>query len=209
MSLRGSKKHLTLNKEMKRFDRSCSHLGTRIAALASVEYPREDEQFLAEAIAFRLYRNQERLVRTFFLNCCVKTQTPSRNKIVSKLRCKDWDTAEDILKAGNRFLDWGNPATTRSLASLIFKDGFPISDIILTKQNILVDLQRIRNFVAHDSKEAQAGFSKVAKNYLKAGDLEPLSAGELLLYRKRPVEKMTLQILFEQIAGLSAMVAAT
>jgi hypothetical protein len=184
-------------------------LGARIAELARVENPLEDEQFLAEAIAFRLYRNQERLVKAYFLNCCVKTRTPSKSKIVSKLRCKDWGTAEEILKSGNRFLDWGNPTSIRNLANLIFKNGFPVSDIVLTKQSSLIDLQRIRNFVAHDSKEAQSSFSKAARNYLKAGDPEPNSAGELLLYRKRPSAKMTLQILFEQICDLSAMVVAT
>tara|TARA_R100001369_G_scaffold62499_1_gene89464 strand:- start:2087 stop:2362 length:276 start_codon:yes stop_codon:yes gene_type:complete len=91
----------------------------------------------------------------------------------------------------------------------MFKDGFPISDIVLTKQNVLVDLQRIRNFVAHDSAEAQSSFSKASRNYLKTGDPEPVSAGELLLYRKRPAAKMTLQILFEHIAELSRMVSAS
>jgi hypothetical protein len=209
MSLRGLKKHLTLNREIKKFDKSCAHLGARIITLSSVQNPLEDEQFLAEAIAFRLYRNQERLIRTFFLDCCVKTQTPSKNSIKSKLRCKDWDTAEEILKAGNRFLDWGNPTTTRNLANVIFKDGFPISDIMLSKHSALVDLQRIRNFVAHDSREAQVSFSKTARNHLRTGDQEPISAGELLLYRKRPSENMTLQILFNQIGVLSQMVVAS
>ena len=181
----------------------------RIAALASVPDPLEDEQFLAEAIAFRLFRNQERLVRTFFLDCCVKTRTPSKNKIVSKLRCKNWETAEEILKAGNRFLDWGNSATTRALANLIFKDGFPVSDILLTKQSVLVDLQRIRNFVAHDSREAQVNFLKASTNYLRTGDPEPTTAGELLLYRRRQSDKMTLQIIFDHIVELSRMVTAS
>lgn len=197
---------MTINKEIKNFDKSCAHLLARVESVSRTVTPDEDDEFIAEAIAFRLFRVQERLIKNFFLDCCVKTRSPAKKPIKSKLRCKDWETAEDILKAGNRFLDWGNPQNTRNLANLIFRDGYPISDVIRTKESTLIDLQRIRNFIAHDSKEAQSGFIKTSKNYINIGDAEPTSAGQLLLYRRRASEKSTLSKIHEKISELSEII---
>ncbi|UWQ59540.1 hypothetical protein K3722_05275 [Leisingera caerulea] len=199
---------MTLNREIKAFDKSCVHLEGRIDHISQIEPSGEDEEFMAEAIAFRLFRIQERLIRAFFLECCVKTQSLSKKRIHSKLRCKDWETAEEILKSGNRFLDWGNPTSTRNMASLIFKNGYPVNDLLLVKQSTITDLQKIRNFIAHDSNEAHSGFIKTSKNYLRTGDPTPLSAGALLLYRKRPVDKITLKVIFEKVSDISSMIKA-
>lgn len=197
---------MTINQELKRFEKSCQLLEGRINGIAVIVDPSEDDEFIAEAIAFRLFRIQERLMRSFFLNCCVKTRSPSNKRIYSKLRCGDWETAEEIIKAGNNFLDWGNPTRTRNLANLIFLDGFPINDVLLTKSSIITDLQRIRNFIAHDSREAAVSFTKVARSYLKTGDPVPASAGALLLYRKRESETITLRRIFDQMTELSEVV---
>ncbi len=199
---------MTLNKELKNFDASCAHLLERIDSVSKSENPSVDDEFIAEAIAFRMFRNQERLIRNFFLDCCVKTRSPAKKPIKSKLRCKDWETAEEILKAGNKFLDWGNANSTRNLANLVFLNGYPINDLITIKQSFLIDLARIRNFVAHDSKEAHAGFSKSARNYLKTGEHVPSTAGKLLLHRRRPTEHIAIRRLFDEIAQLSGIVRA-
>lgn len=194
-----------LRTELKEFDKSCDHLNGLVESLEELSSPTEDDLFVAEAVAFKLFRIQERLVREYFLSCCVETRSISNKPIRSKLRCKDGHTAEEILKAGNRFLDWGNPALVRNLANQILDNGYPVADVLITKQSVIYDLQRIRNYIAHDSKEAANGFQKVIGNYVRKGDPDPESAGELLLYRRRPTEEITLGILISRIKEISQL----
>lgn len=197
---------MTLSKEIRYFEKSCTHLEARIDSLSRVNDVGVDEEFLAEAVAFRLFRLQERLVRVFFLNSCVMTRSPSNNSIKSKLRCKDWATAEEILKAGNRFLDWGHPTNTKNIANLIFQNGYPVSDLIASHESSLIDLQRIRNYIAHDSREAKTAFIRTTKNYVRVGDDAPETAGRLLLYRKKASQPITLRIIFDKLKGMSIAV---
>ena len=191
--------------ETRLFDECNVFLGRMIRALVKVDArtATEGDIFVAEAVAFRIYRGYERFVRTLFLHSCVATQTPSGARIASKLRCRDWDTAEEILKAGNRFLDWGKPQATKRLARLVFENGFPISDVISPVHSVLMDLQRIRNFIAHDSSEAHRSFSKVGQNYLPTGSPLPKSAGKLLLSRKSNRGAQAIRQIFGKVAGLS------
>ena len=193
--------------EIQLYDKANEFLKEKILNLASIDVPdaTENEIFLAEAVAFRIYRSYERFIRAAFLHSCATAETLSGKSIVSKLRCESWSAAEDILKAGNRFLDCGKPETTKKLADLIFENGFPISDVIAPVHSTLVDLQRVRNFIAHDSREAEDGFSKVVANYIARGSTQPESAGELLLSRRRKRESQAINKIFERVSVLSTI----
>ncbi|MGI4818419.1 MAG: hypothetical protein ACRYFE_07855 [Janthinobacterium lividum] len=103
---------MDLEAELEKFDAD-NHLIKRMVSEAKIEpsYIDSRSMFLAEALVFKTYRTIERLIRAFFLNSCASEKTMSGNDIQSKLRCTDWSTAEDILKSGNKFLDWGTLKT--------------------------------------------------------------------------------------------------
>lgn len=167
-------------------------------------------KFLAEAIIFRLYRAQERLIRAIFLETCVTHKSYLGREVKSRLSCPDWSTAEEIMKASAvKFLDWGNPQLTTQRAAVIFETGFPITDTIAPLHSSLVDLQRIRNFIAHDSDEARNSFWKAADNYLNSGVRDISSAGQLLLARRNSRSKPVISILIEKIAALDRAYMST
>ena len=194
-----------IREEQRLFDESNLFLEARIKALAKVDAPNatREDIFVAEAVAFRVYRGYERFARALFLHSCATTRTPNGQRIISKLKCADWSTTERILKAGNRFLNWGKPEATKKLAELVFQNGFPISDVISPVHSTLVDLQRIRNFIAHDSSEARSGFDKAGQKYLRTGSPLPDSAGLLLLSRKYPRRAQAIRQIFRKVSALS------
>ena len=196
---------MIINDEINNFDDQCNLLLGFIEDLAKVNKDDITQQhlFLAEAVTFRIFRVYERFVRACFLESCVNTKTLSGKEITSKLICPDWGTAEDILKSGNKFLDWGNVDTVRKISNLIHKDGFPILDLINPFNSTLKDLQRFRNFVAHDSDEAAQGFRMSRTQYLKVGDLPPETVGELALYRRNTRADITIKLIHDKIKNMS------
>lgn len=198
---------MTIEQEIDNFEKNAALLLEFIQSLAIVDKADYDLQhyFLAEAVTFRLFRIYEKLVRVSFLNYCVINTTFNGNTVNAKLGCPDWDTAENILKSGNKFLDWGNVASVQKLADLVFEHGFPIKDLLMPNYSTLVDLQRFRNFVAHDSKEAADGFKKARANYVRKGDTNPETVGQLSLYRKKSLADITIMTLHQRVSELSGI----
>jgi len=201
---------LSVEKEMVSFNEQAQLLREIVVELSAFERSKigQRELFLAEAVIFRLYRIYERLSRSAFLHFCVTDRTMLGAPVKSKLKCPNWDIAEDILKSGNRFLDWGNVISTQKMSGLIFEEGFPIKDMLSPIHSNLVDLQRFRNFVAHESTEAEAGFKKSRPQYIKIGDILPETVGRLALYRKSARSDNSLTILHQKVASLSGILAA-
>ncbi|SNS62286.1 hypothetical protein [Antarctobacter heliothermus] len=201
---------MTIEEEIDHFDTNCHLLLTFVNELATVAGTEKTEQhtFLAEAVTFRLYRVYERLVRSAFLHYCVTNETLQGAQVVSKLTCPDWETAEDILKSGNKFLDWGNVVSVKKISNLVFREGFPIGEMLAPFHSDLINLQRLRNFVAHDSKEAEEGFKRARTQYVRIGDAEPRTVGELALYRRDSRSDVTLKKIHTKVSGLSSMLTS-
>lgn len=197
---------MTITTEIFHFDGSMVFLDSIYSTLLHCEAQSATNQelFLAEAIAFRIFRNFERITRAVFLESCITLVAPSGGRISSKLTCGDWKTAEEILKAGNRFLDWGNIENTRNLASLVFENGFPISDMFAPINSTLTSLQAIRNFIAHDSEEAERKFRRVVPNYLQPS-ANPETAAKLLLGRRSIRGPQTLRIIMDHVKTLTTI----
>lgn len=196
---------MTIDDELLFFEGQLDLLLKFIQSLAKIDAPdiKQEDLFLAEAVTFRLFRSYERFVRACFLDFCVKDKTKNGKDVTSKLKCSDWETAENILKSGNKFLDWGNVDTVRSIANLVYKDGFPINDLISPINSTLKDLQRFRNFIAHDSNDAAKGFKTSRTQYVKVGHTPPETVGELALYRRKIRADITLKILHDKVQNLA------
>jgi hypothetical protein len=196
---------LTIEEEIERFDSEIAMMRKFIADLANVEVREAglESQFLAEAVIFRLYRVFERLARASVLNSCVVKETLSGSIIKSRLKCDNWNSAEEILKSGNRFLDWGNVETVRKIANLVLENGFPVVDVVSPFASKLTDLQRFRNYVAHDSREAATAFNKSITQYVRAGDIAPKTVGELCIYKRNARADITLKLIHDNVSNLS------
>ncbi|HTR15698.1 MAG TPA: hypothetical protein VMI52_01525, partial [Acetobacteraceae bacterium] len=113
-----------------------------------------------------------------------------------------------ILKSGNRFLDWGNVDSVKQLANLVFHQGFPIVDMLSPVLSTLKDLQRFRNFVAHDSREAADGYRSSRGQYVRVGDASPETVGELALYRRNSKSSITIKIIHGKVSQLGFILKA-
>lgn len=201
---------MTIDEEIEKFDTQSALLLRFIDELANVDQASlvQEHFFLAEAITFRLYRIYESLTRASFLNYCVASATITGSPVSAKLKCIDWETAEAILKSGNKFLDWGNVEAVREMANLVFENGFPVVDLVSPVASTLKDLQRFRNFVAHDSSEAAEGFKKSRTQYIRTGDEPPETVGALSLYRRNARSDITIKIIHSRVSGLSTILRA-
>jgi len=197
---------LDLSEEIETFDDTCRHLKLRVRAVSGLDSSSVDAQFIAEAICFKLFRVQERLTRSFFLHCCTAPETLAGKKIKAKLVCPDFDVAEAILKGQGRFIEWGKVEEIKKLSNLIFEKGYPVSDFLVPNSQIMSDLHKIRNYIAHDSKEARSKFVGVAKSYIRVEDEVPEQAGVLLLYRKRPSDSNFLTKIFGKVRQFSRQI---
>ena len=193
--------------EIFRFDSDVAFLVGEFKKLDGVEIgvAKQEHILAAEALGFRLFRSTERLIRAIFLESCVFERTPAGKKIESKIKCADHILAENILKFGKNFMDWGRVDNIRELSNLVFDNGFPMIDVISPLNSTLVDLHRIRNFIAHDSSEAKSGFEKVIANYLVPSVTDPVTAGELLLSRRAPNKPKVASMIATKVSGLTSI----
>lgn len=96
----------------------------------------------------------------------------------------------------------------QKMADLVFEEGFPVRDLLSPIHGVLVDLQRFRNFVAHDSSEAVLGFKKSRTQYVRVGHALPETVGELSLYRKNSRADITIKILHQKVSSMSGILQA-
>jgi hypothetical protein len=79
------------------------------------------------------------------------------------------------------FLDWSSPDCVINRAETYLEDGYPVKDVLSANIEILRDLKRIRNHIAHMSKESHTGYLKTVKKHFGTIPLKVPEAGEFLL----------------------------
>lgn len=137
----------------------------------------------AEAIFLRAFTNFESDVEKMFLHYVTGGASLSGVQAESFLSITDSNHARQITKAGYKFLGWAKPADIRTTARTYIRGGWPLVDMMATKEQILADCERVRNRIAHNSLEARQQFGIVQRNYLQTERLFELSAGQFLRMR--------------------------
>jgi hypothetical protein len=170
--------------ELNRLERFDGENQARFSSSTSA-LSRHQLHFLAEAIFFRSFRAYEGFIRDIFLLYCLEKRPRSGRKVTSYLTPKDFVHAEGMLQSSLRFLDWTNPDTVIERAGLYLKNGFPIKLPYTTHREPLMDFKRIRNHIAHDSKESYSGYQIVLRHHFGTIPLTIPSPGEFLLISDR------------------------
>lgn len=157
-----------------------------------------------EAIFFAAFRAYESFLRDIFLLYCLETRPHSRAKVRSYLRPKNFAHAETLIQASTRFLDWTSPEIIIRRAELYLEDGFPIKLPYTTHRETLSDFKRIRNHIAHNSKESLAEYQKVLEKHYRTIPLAIPSPGEFLLVsEKKDPTKYKLLTFFSLLRKIS------
>ncbi len=140
---------------------------------------------LTEYTFFIAFRTYEGFIRDLFLLYCLEKQHSSRKKVISYLRPIDFIHTETLIQSSMPFLDWTSPDKVIDRAETYLKDGFPIKLPYQTNLQPLKEFKRIRNHIAHNSKESLEEFKKVVKSHYGTMPLVIPSPGEFLLVPDR------------------------
>lgn len=160
--------------------------------------------FLTESIFFRTFRAYESFIRDIFLLYCLEKKPRSGIKVVSYLNPQNFSHAKELIKSSMRFLDWNNPDIVIERSEVYLKDGFPIKIPYTTNREILLDLHRIRNHIAHTSQESLNSYKIVLRKYYGAVPLVIPDPGEFLLNSdKIHPSKYILQVYFDTLKLIS------
>jgi hypothetical protein len=140
---------------------------------------------LTEAIFFAGFRAYEQFMRNVFVLYCCGVQPSRRRLIRPYLKPKTLKHAEELLQSSMPFLDWSSPDSLIDRAETYLEGGYPVKDVITANLESLRDLKRIRNHIAHMSKESQAEYLKTVKRHYGIVPLKVPRPGEFLLLTRR------------------------
>lgn len=159
--------------------------------------------FLTEAIFFRAYRSYEKVIRDIFLLYCLEKQPRTGGKVLSYLKPKGFLHSEELIKSSLRFLEWGNPDIVIKRAETYLSDGFPLKLPLSSQRQKLHDFRKIRNHIAHDSKESFDGYKSVLIKYFGTVPIVVPCPGDFLLQADRSDStKYMLQIYLDLLKQL-------
>ena len=168
------------NSEIRRLQRFDSENQRKFSS-STDSFSKNQLHFLTDSIFLRAFRAYEKAVRDIFLLYCLDKRSDFEKKASSYLKPKDFWHAETLIKSDQRFLDWGNPDKVIQRAETYLKDGYPIKLPLSSNREALLDLKRIRNHIAHDSKESLDDYKSVLRKHYRTAPLSLPCPGEFLL----------------------------
>jgi len=190
------------NTEISRLERFDSENQRKFSSSVD-SFSKNQLHFLTESIFFRAFRSYEKVVRDVFLLYCLGKRSDSGKKASSYLKPKSFLHAETLLKSQLRFLDWGNPDIVIERAETYLKDGYPIKLPLSSNREALQDFRKIRNHIAHDSKESLEGYKSVLRKHYGTVPLSVPCPAEFLLRNDRAdPSKYKLQVYFELLKDM-------
>jgi hypothetical protein len=188
---------LRLDARNQRSNSSGSSTGVRLS--------RHQLHLITESVFFAAFRAYEGFLSDIFQLYCLEKRPRSGRKVKSFLRPKDFDHAGELIKSSMHFLDWTSPATVIKRAETYLDDGFPVKLPYTTHQAVLQDLKRLRNHIAHNSKESLDGYKTVLRGHFGTLPLTLPSPGEFLLLTNRTDSTKYNLIYYLELIKLLAM----
>ena len=167
--------------EIARLERYDRENQAKFSTSVGVRISKKQLHTLTEAIFFAGFRAYENFMRDIFLLYCMEKQPRSGTRVNSYLKPKDFEHAEQLIKSSMRFLDWSTPTQVIDRAERYLKDGNPIKIPISTNLQALTGYKRIRNHIAHNSKESMDDYKTVLRNHYGTIPTTIPSPGEYLL----------------------------
>jgi hypothetical protein len=103
----------------------------------------------------------ERYVEDLFIGYLSGQITPTTRLVRPRLSFNSSQLAIEVLLSGKRYLDWLPYLQTRTRAETFFHNGHPFSSLSRAQENVLEELHRIRNALAHRSDHASDVFVRL------------------------------------------------
>lgn len=136
---------------------------------------------LTEGVYFSAFRAYETFIEEIFLLYALGKPAILGNKPKTYLSPRDYNHAFELIQSSMPYLEWNNPDNVIKRAETYLKDGEPIKLAIAANRVILQDMRRIRNHIAHDSKESLSQYKKVIQRHYGTMPLKVPRPGEYLV----------------------------
>lgn len=136
---------------------------------------------LTEGVFFSSFRAFESLLEDIFLLYTLEKPTLANRRPRSYLKPRGFDHAFHLIKSAMPYLDWTNPNTVIGRAETYLKDGQPFKIVIASNQVSLNDMKKIRNHIAHKSRESLMQYLTVLKKHYRVIPLQIPRPGEYLI----------------------------
>ena len=96
---------------------------------------------------------------------------------------KDEEHANDLIKDSAIYFDWSNKEQIVSMAERILEKGEPYKSVISGINSHLVNIKKLRNNIAHNSRKSNAEFDTLVRNELSPSEVG-ISPAQFLLSSK-------------------------
>lgn len=93
---------------------------------------------------------------------------------------KDEEHASDLIKGSVNYFDWLSREQIVNMAERIFKNGEPYKSVISGINSHLVNIKKLRNNIAHNSRKSNAEFDTLVRNELSPSEVG-ISTAKFLL----------------------------
>lgn len=134
----------------------------------------------SEAIFLNAYVAMERLLESTFMYYAQGEASTSGFIPVRFLQPISEQHAYDMVKSSQNFLDWTSPDIVANRCATYFQNGDPIKPHITSRMDFLKSAKRLRNYIAHRSRESQLDYKKVINAILPTPPLTDISCGQFL-----------------------------
>jgi hypothetical protein len=161
-------------------------------------------QLLTESIFFAAFRAYQNFLRDIFLLYCLEKRPRSGKRVRSYLKPKNFGHAELLIQSQMPFLDWVSPDNVIERAELYLERGFPVRLPYTAGRETFLDMKKIRNHIAHNSKESLREYKKVLRKHYTIVPLVIPTPGQFLLETdRRHPNKYKLQVYLEFLQQIS------
>lgn len=135
---------------------------------------------LYEATFLRIFRAYENFLESVFLSYLVGEESIQGSVIKTYVTPNNLSHARDIITSSQNFLDWTQPPTIIRRSEIYLENGGPIKLAVTGYQSNLKHAKKLRNHIAHNSKESEREYISVVQHFLLTLPTPLPSVGEFL-----------------------------
>ena len=163
--------------ELERLIRLDSENQSRFSGSAS-KYQLE---LLTESVFFSAFRAFENYLEDTFILFSLEKPSISGKKYGSYLKPKNFMHGRELIKSSMQHLDWTSPDNVVKRAETYLVDGEPFKTPLSSAMTSLRDMKKIRNHIAHNSRESNQGYKQVIIKHYGTLPLKLPTPGKYLL----------------------------
>lgn len=154
-----------------------------------------------EAILGQAFRCLENFLENSFLEYASSQPTLLGKAVTSYLNPLNLEHAYELVKSSHNFLEWNAPETIIKRAEVYLQNGGPIKTVVAAKVEVFKEMKKIRNHIAHNSRESLDAYEKVVRKHYGTSPLSIPSPGQYLqLISKTPSKDHYLKVYLSEIA---------